>query len=113
MINVPALEFLRGTHDVATNMARRYTRARLQQLLRNAGFIVRGITFWNMSLTPAVALVRVASRRAAKKITVRSDLAPMQPTLNRALTALAQAELALSRHVRLPFGTSLFAIAEK
>lgn len=113
IINVPALEFLRGAHDVATNMARRYTRPRLRQLLRNAGFTIRSITFWNMSLTPAVAVVRAATRRTAHNANVRSDLAPMQPILNRTLSIVAKAELALSRHVALPFGTSLFAVAEK
>jgi SAM-dependent methyltransferase len=114
IINVPALECLRGSHDVATNMARRYSRSRLRRLLHDAGFTIDTLTFWNMSLTPAVALVRLASRRAVtKKTNVRSDLAPMGAGLNRALTALAKTELAVTRLVPLPFGSSLFAVARK
>ena len=113
IINVAAFDFLRGSHDAATNMARRYTRPRLANLLRNAGFTVRSLTYWNMSLMPAVAAVRLASRRKAQQPDVRSDLTPMWPPLNAVLGTIAQTELALSRRVPLPFGTSLFAIGRK
>ena len=113
IVNVAAFDFLRGSHDAATNMARRYTKPRLQDLLRGAGFRIRSLSYWNMTLMPAVAAVRWASRRRAQQPNVRSDLAPMWPPLNALLSAIAQLELAISRQVSLPFGTSLFAIAEK
>lgn len=113
IINLAAFDFLRGSHDVATTMARRYTKPRLKQLLRDAGFTIEKLTYWNMSLMPAVALVRWASRRKAHSVDVKSDLAPMSPPINSALSVLARAELALSRHVSLPFGTSIFAVAHK
>ena len=113
IVNVAAFDFLRGSHDAATNMARRYTKPRLQDLLRGAGFNIRSLSYWNMSLLPAVAAVRWASRRRAHQPNVRSDLAPMWPPLNALLSTIAQLELAISRRVPLPFGTSLFAIAEK
>lgn len=113
MINLAAFNFLRGSHDVATGMARRYTKPRLKQLLRDAGFTIEQLTYWNMSLMPAVALVRWASRRKAHRADVKSDLAPMSPPLNAALSAIARAELAVSRRVSLPFGTSIFAVAQK
>jgi ubiquinone/menaquinone biosynthesis C-methylase UbiE len=113
IINVAAFDFLRGSHDAATNMARRYTRPRLQELLQNAGFTIRSMSYWNMSLMPAVAAVRWASRTKAQQPNVRSDLKPMWPPLNALLSAIAHTELALSRKIPLPFGTSLFAIARK
>lgn len=113
IINVAAFDFLRGSHDAATNMARRYTRPRLTHLLRNAGFTLRRMSYWNMTLLPAVAAVRWASRTKARQPDVQSDLAPLWPPLNAILGNLACAELALSRRVSLPFGTSLFAIAQK
>jgi ubiquinone/menaquinone biosynthesis C-methylase UbiE len=113
IVNVAAFDFLRGTHDVATSMGRRYTKPRLERLLRTAGFNVAGVTYWNMSLLPAVALVRWMSRAKAHDANVRSDLTPLWPPLNHALSTLARAELAASRRVPLPFGTSLFAVAHK
>jgi ubiquinone/menaquinone biosynthesis C-methylase UbiE len=113
IINVAAFDFLRGSHDAATNMARRYTKPRLSTLLRNAGFTIESLSYWNMTLMPAVAAVRWASRGRAQQPDVRSDLKPMWPPLNTLLSGIAQLELATSRRVPLPFGTSLFAIAQK
>ena len=113
IINVAAFDFLRGSHDAATNMARRYTRPRLARLLRDGGFAIVSMTYWNMSLMPAVAAVRWASRAKAQQPDVRSDLAPIWPPLNAALAAIARAELAISGRVPLPFGTSLFTVARR
>ena len=57
------------------------------------------MTYWNMSLMPAVAAVRWASRGKAQQPDVRSDLKPMWPPLNAALAAITHTELALSRSV--------------
>ena len=113
IMNLAAFDFLRGSHDAATNMARLYTRPRLANLLQNAGFTRHRLTYWNMSLMPAVAAVRWISRRKAQQPDVQSDLKPMWPPLNAALAAIAHSELAISRSVPLPFGTSLFAVARK
>ncbi|HEX8680180.1 MAG TPA: hypothetical protein VF683_09485, partial [Chthoniobacterales bacterium] len=78
-----------------------------------ADFTLEHSTYWNMSLLPAVAAVRWVSRGRAHQPQVESDLKPMPRPLNAALAALAKAELALSRRVPLPFGTSLFAVARK
>ncbi len=113
IMNVAAFDFLRGSHDVATSMARRYTRPRVASLLYSAGFTRHRMTYWNMSLLPAVAAVRWASRRAATEPEVRSDLKPVWPPLNAALATIAHVELAFSRRMPLPFGTSLFTVAQK
>ena len=113
IMNVAAFDSLRGIHDAATNMARRYTRPRLAHLMAKAGFRVERMTYWNMSLMPAVAAVRWASRGRAQQPDVRSDLKPMWPPLNAALAAIAHAEFAISRSIALPFGTSLFTVARK
>jgi ubiquinone/menaquinone biosynthesis C-methylase UbiE len=113
LMNVAAFDFLRGSHDVATNMARRYTRPRLAGLFTSAGFACHRISYWNTTLLPAVAAVRWASRRRPPAAGVRSDLKPMWAPLNAALAAITHAELALSQKVPLPFGTSLFAVAQK
>lgn len=113
LINLPAFDFLRGSHDVAVNQFRRYTRPRLQTLLDAAGFARSRMTYWNITLSPAVAIVRLTSRARAQAPEVRSDLAPVWPPLNALLSAIARAELAISQYLPLPFGTSLFAVAHK
>jgi SAM-dependent methyltransferase len=113
ILNLPAFKFLRGSHDIAVNIARRYDRPQLKALLSDAGFALEQWTYWNMSLLPAVAGVRWLSRRRANQPHVRSDLKPMWPPFNNLLAALARAEFAISRRVPLPFGTSIFGVARK
>ncbi len=113
LLNLAAFEFLRGSHDAATNMARRYRRPQVAALLREAGFTLQHGSYWNMILLPAIAAVRRLSRRRVETAAVRSDLKPSWPPVNLALTALTKIELALARHISLPFGTSLFLIARK
>lgn len=114
LVNLPALEFLRGSHDVAVNQTHRVTRDELKGLLREAGFQIEHCTYWNMLLTIPIALIRLASRcQMSAKSEVHSDLRPVWPPLNALLTRLTKAELALSRSVPLPFGSSVFAGARK
>ena len=112
-MNVPAFDFLRGSHDAAVDQVRRYTRAQLANLLEHAGFAKTRLSYWNMSLLPAIAVARWASRAKAREADVRSDLAPVWPPLNALLSGLVRSELAFSRRIALPFGTSLFAVARK
>ncbi len=113
IMNVPAFDFLRGSHDAAVNQIRRYNRGQFAALFTAAGFERARFTYWNMSLLPAVAAVRWASREKAEEPEVHSDLAPIWPPANAILGAIAQTELLVSRYFPLPFGTSLFAVAHK
>jgi SAM-dependent methyltransferase len=113
LVNVAAFDFLRGRHDIAVNVDRRYTRQSLGRLLLEAGFSIRKLTYWNMSLMPAVAIVRWISKIDKSPIDRHFDFVPLFAPLNLALTAIAKLELAVSRAVALPFGTSVFAIAVK
>jgi ubiquinone/menaquinone biosynthesis C-methylase UbiE len=114
VLNVAALEFLKGAHDRAVDADRRYNRPQLQALLEGARFAVERVTYWNATLTPPIALVRWLSRaRARPNETPRSDFTAVPAILNSVLQRVAALELSASRHVSLPFGTSLFAVARK
>ena len=114
VLNVAALEFLKGAHDCAVDADRRYNRRQLQTLLEGADFHVERLTYWNATLTPPIALVRWLSRgRAQRNEPPRSDFTAVPAILNSVLQRVAALELSTSRHVSLPFGTSLFAVARK
>lgn len=113
IVNVAAFEFLRGSHDAAVDVVRRYTRRGLAALLARAGFAIRALTYWNFTLLPAVALARWRSRRRAQQPAVASDLVPLWPPLDALLGGIARAEFAIARRWPLPFGTSVFAVACK
>jgi hypothetical protein len=81
--------------------------------LEGTGFTIEQLTYWNLSLTPPIAIARWLSRRQIAREAARSDLRPLPRFLNAALKALATLELRASRHLSLPFGTSVFAVARK
>jgi SAM-dependent methyltransferase len=110
IVNVPAFEFLRGSHDRFVETQHRFTRGEVVRLLEAAGFRMLRATYWNMLLFPGVALVRLARRRPN---VAESDLHPIAPIWNRMLTALVRAEARWVRHRSLPLGTSVFCVARK
>lgn len=113
LLNLAAFEFLKGAHDCAVDVDRRYTRAQVRALLRGANFEIETLTYWNTIFAPPIALMRWVSRFRPERESPRSDFRPLPPFLNAALKGLATLELTASRHLSLPFGTSLFAIARK
>jgi SAM-dependent methyltransferase len=112
IINLAALDFLRGSHDVAVDANRRYTRSQLATLLRKTDFSIDRLTYWNMSLLPLIAIMRWRSRRISE-VEARSDFFALPRVLNALLTGLVRFEFAISSLVPLPFGTSLLARARK
>ena len=112
IINVAAFDFLRGSHDIAVDADRRYTRPQLRKLLQQAGFCVSRLTYWNMTLLPVIAMLRWQTRKRPSG-EERSDFTSLPLGVNAALTQLVRFELMLSSVVPLPFGTSLLAHAIK
>jgi SAM-dependent methyltransferase len=115
LLNLPAFDCLGGYHDVAVQGARRYTASRVRQLLEERGFHVRRLHYWNAWLFPAVFAWRRLSRLfdSADANGVTSDLGLLPGPLNRVLLVLAGLDLQVCRVLRPPFGTSVFAVAEK
>lgn len=113
ILNVAALDFLRGAHDCAVGANRRYTRRQVQGLLAASGFRVERVSYWNATFTPLIALLRWISRARSPGDPARSDFRPLPTVLNSIFKSVAALELAASRHVSLPFGTSVLAVARK
>jgi ubiquinone/menaquinone biosynthesis C-methylase UbiE len=113
ILNLAAFDFLRGAHDKAVDAVRRYTRTQVRALLEGADFSVERLTYWNATLVPPIALVRFLSRRRIAREEARSDFRPLPAFLNTALKRLATLELTASRHLSLPLGTSVLAVARK
>jgi SAM-dependent methyltransferase len=114
LVNVAALDVLRGSHSTLTHEVRRYTRARLRERLERAGFSVERLTFTNFSLfAPALAsrgLERLRGTAAqASDADLQTPPAPINATLNAALTL----EAALVSKIDLPIGTSIMAVGRK
>ncbi|HEV2842492.1 MAG TPA: class I SAM-dependent methyltransferase [Chthoniobacterales bacterium] len=113
ILNLAAFDFLKGAHDSAVDVDRRYTQRQLRGFLAGSGFQVERLSYWNATFAPPIALLRWLSRARAPIDRPRSDFRPLPPFVNSILKRVAGLELNASRHVSLPFGTSLFAVARK
>lgn len=115
ILNVAAMEILRGNHSVLANEVRRYNRSQLRTLLEDAGFRIEQITYTHASLFPLMFTVRVIQRAIGL---VPADQALAEITIPPApFNALLSGALALEAGVRrvtsLPWGSSLLCLARK
>ncbi len=110
IINAPAYEALRSSHDRAIHTGRRYTRRELRRKVERAGLAAARCTYWNTLLFAPIALVRLWRRRQARS---DSDLRPTPALANAGLQLLLSVERALLRWMDAPFGLSILCVAEK
>jgi ubiquinone/menaquinone biosynthesis C-methylase UbiE len=112
IVNVAALDVLRGNHSVLANELRRYSRRDLTRRLEAAGFRVIRCTYTNFSILPMVAATRLTQRLSGHEESHDEIRVPAAP-VNAALSGLLAVEAALLRVVNMPLGSSLLAVAEK
>ena len=110
VLQVPAFSWLLGAHDRAVWTNRRFRRGEVERLLEQAGFRVRE-SFYRMSLLfPAAVLRRLWTRRGRD----RSDVRSASAAENALFAGAARLESALAAlGPRLPFGLSVFCVAER
>ncbi len=113
---VPAYDWMMNPeHHKAVGAVRRYNRSRLGDLLKRCPFEVLRLTHVFGSVFPAVAAYRLADRFLTRGANdqPRSDLKPLHPAVNRLLFTLVNTERKLLRHMNVPFGSSIMAVARK
>jgi SAM-dependent methyltransferase len=115
LVNVAAMEVLRGDHSVLSRELRRYSRAGLRTRLEAAGFVVERLTYTNATLFLPMVLGRALQRRRGLKPegeTEQEIRVPPTP-LNVLLTVAVTAESLWLRWFDEPFGSSLLCLARK
>lgn len=112
VINVAALDLLKGNHSVLAGEVRRYSRATLTDRLHRAGFDVRRMSYTNAAILPIVAVVRLLQRVSGHEESQDEISIPPAP-VNAALSAALAVEAAALRVVNMPFGSSLLALARR
>ena len=110
LVRVPALQMLWGAHDEAVHSRHRYTRREVERLLAQAGFEVLRATYANFLLFPLLAVRRTLDRVSGRH---GSDVEFLPGPLEWAFRSLLELEARLVRHVSLPIGGSVFALARK
>lgn len=111
IINVPAFRWLWGPHDVALMHCRRYKRSELVRLLEDAGLTVEFSSYGVFFLFPVVLAIRLMDRVARREPKV--VLPEVPEWANRFLIQMMGWEEKIMRHVPLPWGSSVVALARK
>ncbi len=115
IVNVAALEILRGGHSILSEELRRYRPSMLEERLGAAGFEVQRMTFTNATLFPLMLAVRTIQRVAGLNSTedTSKEIALPSKPVNATLTALLSLEARALRVMNMPFGSSLLCLARK
>jgi SAM-dependent methyltransferase len=110
LLNLPAYNWMRSSHDDRVHTARRYTAGGAADRLRAAGFDIREATYRNSLLFLIMALFRLTVGR----FTTKSDVEEF-PAWQEALfgKTIAFENYIARRGVRFPFGGSVYVRAVK
>ena len=111
VVNLPAFNALRGAHDTAVCGVRRYTVCQVRDLLEGHRMKIQMIHYWNAWLFLPLLIFRRWSRLNGGGR--KSDLSVLPGVLNKGLAVMGWMEARLCRVARIPFGTSVFAVAAR
>ena len=112
IVNVAALDALRGNHSVLSAEIRRYSRGDLRRRLEAAGFRVTHSSYTNFSILPLVAAVRL-KQRLSGHVESNDEISVPSAPVNGMLAGLLALEAAALRVINMPLGSSLVAVAVK
>ena len=116
LLNVAALDVLRGPHSTLSQEVRRYTPGRLRRVVEGAGFQIERLTFVNAGLFPLMLPVRVAQRWSSGGTDVppgEFDISVPPAPVNALLTGVVWIEAAAVRGINMPIGSSILCRARK
>lgn len=115
LVNVAAMDCLRGDHSVLGREVRRYSRSSLTRLLSDAGFEVERITYTNASLFLPMLAVRSYQRWRGlpDEAGAETDISVPPAPLNLVLNGVLFVESLWLRWFDNPVGSSLLCLARK
>ncbi len=110
VVTVPAYGWMWSAHDEAHHHKRRYGRAQMERLFRDAGLEIVRASYFNSLLLPLAAGVRLAKRLVG----IKSEDDAMPPaSVNRLLERIFSSEAGWLRRRSLPFGLSIVVIGRR
>jgi SAM-dependent methyltransferase len=115
ILTVPAYRFLWGAQDEISHHKRRYRASEIRQRLREAGFVLLKLSYFNTLLFPFIAAIRlgrVFMRRKPEEL--KSDFTlTSEGVANNLLARIFAWERHLVVRWNLPFGVSIVGLARK
>lgn len=115
IVNVAAMQILRGDHSAFADELRRYSRDELRSRLEAAGFSIVRLTYTNATLFAPLAILRLWQRRRGLREEHHEQLDIVVPPapINQTMIALLRLEAHWLRRFDVPFGSSLLCLARK
>ncbi len=115
LLTMAAFEMLSGDHAEVWSECRRYTPRTARGLAESAGLRVERVSFAFATLFPLMLAVRTVQRlvRPFRSAPTHADMDVPWAPLNTALMRVLDGEVALSRYLPMPIGTSLIVVARK
>jgi SAM-dependent methyltransferase len=115
VINVAAMDVLRGDHSVLSHEVRRYSATTLRQAVTRSGFEIERLTYTNATLfLPLLALRTIhRSRGLAREADAHREIAVPAAPVNALLSAALFLESLWLRRFGSPAGSSLLCLARK
>ncbi len=111
LITVPAFQSLWGLQDDVARHKRRYRKGPLLMQIRRADLVVGRNYYFNYILFAPIWIARQAIGLFKVKVSSENDI--NTPALNRVLGLIFSLDVAIAPWLRLPFGVSILAVAEK
>ncbi|MBL4588805.1 MAG: class I SAM-dependent methyltransferase [Alphaproteobacteria bacterium] len=114
VFTVPAFQFLWSKHDEVNHHKRRYTKKQFHSLLKEAGYDVKLISYYNFWLFPLVAFIRAIKNITKSKAETGDVKLPKSSILNTLLCKIFSSENFLIKvKAPIPFGVSIIAVCQK
>jgi SAM-dependent methyltransferase len=115
LVNVAAMNLLRGDHSVLSHEVRRYHRRQLRARLEAAGFSIVRLTYTNAALFLPLAILRILQRARGLRpeSEVQQEISVPPEPINMLMTGVVGLESVWLRWFDVPFGSSLLCLARK
>lgn len=113
IINLPAFEYLKRSHDVVVHTKKRYRKKAFERELKEAGFSILTSSY-RMPMLYFIILVSKLFHQKPQSQESESDLKALPVWLNQMLLTMGRFENWLIKHgIASPVGSSLFVVAKK
>lgn len=113
IINLPAFEYLKRSHDVVVHTKKRYRKKAFESELKEAGFSILQASY-RMPLLYFIILITKIFHWHSKPEASQSDLKEIPGWINRLLLSMGRAENWFIKHgIEMPVGSSLFVVVKK
>jgi SAM-dependent methyltransferase len=115
IVNVAAMNVLRGDHSVLSREVRRYSRGQLRSRLEAAGFSIVRLTYTNAALFAPLLAARLWQRLRGLRDEgdAHQEISVPPWPINTALSGVVGLEALWVRWFDVPFGSSLLCLARK